>query len=62
VGVGGSGKQSLARLASYILGYDTQGIVVTSNFKLIDLETELQTLFTKCTKPSAGPRCFKITD
>lgn len=36
--------------------------MVTSNFKLIDLEEELKTLFTKCTKPSAGPRCFKITD
>jgi len=62
VGVGGSGKQSLARLASYILGYDTQSIVVTAQFKLIDLETELQDLFKNCTKPSTNPRCFKITD
>ena len=36
--------------------------MVTSNFKIVDLQTELQTLFAKCTKPSAGGRCFKITD
>jgi len=26
------------------------------------METELQELFKKCTKPSASPRCFKLTD
>ena len=29
---------------------------------MIDLETELQALFAKCTKPSASGRCFKLTD
>jgi len=32
VGVGGSGKQSLAKLAAFILDYDVQRIVVTSNY------------------------------
>lgn len=41
VGVGGSGKQSLAKLATFILQYETQTIVVTSNFKMVDMETEL---------------------
>jgi len=35
---------------------------VTAQFKLIDLETELQELFKWCTKPSATSRCFKLTD
>jgi dynein heavy chain len=47
VGVGGSGKQSLSKLTSFILGYDVIRIVVTSSYKLADLKTDIQTMFTK---------------
>jgi len=47
VGVGGSGKQSLAKLTSFILGYDIARIVVTSSYKLADLKTDIQNMFTK---------------
>ena len=41
VGVGGSGKQSLAKLTSFILGYDIARIVVTSSYKLADLKVDI---------------------
>lgn len=41
VGVGGSGKQSLSKLSSFILGYDVIRIVVTSSYKLADLKTDI---------------------
>jgi dynein heavy chain len=41
VGVGGSGKQSLAKLTAFILGYDIARIVVTSSYKLVDLKTDI---------------------
>jgi dynein heavy chain len=41
VGVGGSGKQSLAKLAAFILGYDIARILVTSSYKLVDLKTDI---------------------
>jgi len=47
VGVGGSGKQSLAKLSSFILSYDVFRIVVTSNYNMVDLKTDIQTMFTK---------------
>jgi dynein heavy chain len=47
VGVGGSGKQSLAKLSSFILGYDIFRIVVTSNYNMNDLKTDIQTMFVK---------------
>jgi len=47
VGVGGSGKQSLAKLTSFILEYDIVRIVVTSNYKLADLKVDIQTMFAK---------------
>ena len=47
VGVGGSGKQSLAKLTSFILGYDIVRIVVTSSYKLPDLKVDIQNMFTK---------------
>lgn len=47
VGVGGSGKQSLAKLSSFILGYDVFRIVVTTSYNMNDLKTDIQTMFTK---------------
>jgi dynein heavy chain len=47
VGVGGSGKQSLAKLTSFILDYTIIRIVVTSNYKLPDLKVDIQNMFTK---------------
>lgn len=41
VGVGGSGKQSLSKLSSFILGYDVQRIVVTSQYKLGNLKEDI---------------------
>jgi dynein heavy chain, axonemal len=41
VGVGGSGKQSLAKLSSYILGYDVIRIIVTTNYGMNDLKTDI---------------------
>lgn len=62
VGVGGSGKQSLTRLSSFIQGYDVDQMVVTSSFSLNDLRTYLQEIYKKIAKPSSAPRVFMMTD
>ena len=47
VGVGGSGKQSLSKLAAFILGYDPYRLVVTTTYSMADLKTDIQAMFTK---------------
>ena len=42
IGVGGSGKLSLARLPSFICGYDVFQITVTSDYGMDDLKTDLK--------------------
>jgi dynein heavy chain len=47
VGVGGSGKQSLSRLASYICQFQTIGIMISSSYGVADLKTDLQSMYMK---------------
>jgi ABC-type dipeptide/oligopeptide/nickel transport system ATPase component len=61
VGVGGSGKQSLARLASSICGYDIFQISVTQTYGMNDLKTDLQDLYRK-TGVKGNPVTFLLTD
>ncbi|KDO31249.1 hypothetical protein SPRG_03866 [Saprolegnia parasitica CBS 223.65] len=61
IGVGGSGKQSLSRLASHICGFDVRQLSVTSNFKIDDLKENLQEMF-KTSGVQGIPLVFLITD
>ena len=52
VGVGGSGKQSLARLASFIWGYDVHSIVVRAGYSMSDFRADVQLMYRKVRPPS----------
>lgn len=47
VGVGGSGKQSLSKLSSFILGYDVERIMVNTTYNMNDLKTDIQRMYQK---------------
>lgn len=47
VGVGGSGKQSLARLASFICGYEVFQISVSSTYGVTEFKENLLSLYRK---------------
>jgi dynein heavy chain len=47
VGVGGSGKQSLSKLSAFICQYTPFQIVISSNYGMNELKTDLQNLYTK---------------
>ena len=47
VGVGGSGKQSLSRLAAFILSYTLKSIMISSTYGMNDLKTDLQEMYNK---------------
>ncbi|CAL6039825.1 Outer-arm_dynein beta [Hexamita inflata] len=61
VGVGGSGKQSLAKLAAYINGYEVFEITISSNYGIDAFKEDLQKLY-----ENAGlkgiPTMFLFTD
>ena len=64
IGVGGSGKQSLTKLASFIKAINVYSIVLTgtdynSEKLLEDLKTCIRA---SCLKPSASPHIFMMTD
>ncbi len=47
VGVGGSGKQSLSKLSSFICMFTLTSIVISSTYSINDLKTDLQGMFSK---------------
>ena len=61
VGVGGSGKQSLSRLAAYISGMEVRQLQVTSTFKVEDLKEELRAMF-RAAGVKGTPTMFLMTD
>ena len=61
VGVGGSGKQSLAKLAAFICNYEVFQISVTSSYGVADFKTDLLNLYTK-TGVKSIPIMFLMTD
>ena len=61
VGVGGSGKQSLAKLASYICGYEVAQISVTSSYGVADFKEALLGLYIKAGVKTT-PVTFLMTD
>ena len=48
VGVGGSGKQSLSKLASHVSGYATYQLVISATYGVADLKADLQQMYRRC--------------
>lgn len=61
IGVGGSGKQSLTRLAAFISSLDVFQIQLTKDFSINDLKADIATLYMKVGIKSS-PCCFLMTD
>ena len=61
VGVGGSGKQSLARLAAFICGFSVVQIVISSTYSITDLKDDLKAMFNKAGVKDEGVM-FLLTD
>ena len=61
VGVGGSGKQSLSRLAAFICGYSVMQIVISSTYSLNDLKDDLKAMYNKAGVKGEGVM-FLLTD
>lgn len=61
IGVGGSGKQSLTRLAAFICGMEVKQLSVTSRFKVDDLKESLKDMY-KMAGVKGIPLVFLMTD
>lgn len=61
VGVGGSGKQSLTRLSSFICQYTTVSIMISSSYGMGDLKADLQKYYQRCGVKDDG-LCFLFTE
>lgn len=61
VGVGGSGKQSLSRLAAFICDYDVMQIVISGTYGVNDLKEDLKLMYNKAGLKEQGVM-FLLTD
>jgi dynein heavy chain, axonemal len=61
IGVGGSGKQSLSRLASFICMFTTKSIMISSTYGMNDLKTDLQEMYNRAGVKDEGV-CFLFTE
>ena len=60
IGVGGSGKQSLSKLASFICGYQVKQLAVTAKFGVADLKEALKVMYQLASKDQGV--VFLLTD
>ena len=61
VGVGGSGKQSLTRLAGFICGYNFFQIVISQTYGINELKEDLQKMYLRAGVKDEGV-CFLFTE
>lgn len=61
VGVGGSGKQSLARLAAHVCNYSAVQITVNQHYSMLDFKSDLQGMYNKAGIKNEGV-LFLLTD
>merc|ERR1719355_525276 len=62
VGVGGSGKQCLARLGSFINNQDVLSILVNQTYGINELKVDLQEFYKKAAVKPATPQSWLLTD
>jgi dynein heavy chain len=62
VGVGGSGKQSLANLATFCNGQDLLRILVNQSYGMADLKLDLMEFYKKAAVKPGLPQAFLMTD
>jgi dynein heavy chain len=62
VGVGGSGKQSLSRLACFLMSTDVITILVNQSYGMADLQENLREMYRKAAVKPGSPHSFLMTD
>ena len=61
IGVGGSGKQSLTKLASFISGYEVDQIMITGKYGMVEFKEDLKKSYTRAAVKGI-PVVFLMTD
>eukprot|EP00927_Polykrikos_kofoidii_P041032 TRINITY_DN34968_c0_g2_i1.p1 TRINITY_DN34968_c0_g2~~TRINITY_DN34968_c0_g2_i1.p1 ORF type:complete len:3218 (+),score=730.51 TRINITY_DN34968_c0_g2_i1:1253-9655(+) len=62
VGVGGSGKQSLAKLTNFVNNQDLLAILVNQSYGMDALKVDLQEFYKKAAVKPGSPQAFLMTD